>query len=136
MAVPFPAVRHVTCWLDRPQPAPGWGRFSEQGDHLVWRRGATLLVPPEAEKGRSQVASVRTASPERCGRGRRGFKSERQQGKIRTDTAREWNSRRRASVCSPWAIEEESNMPVLLLWAVPAVIVVGGVGYYLVRVVH
>jgi hypothetical protein len=29
-----------------------------------------------------------------------------------------------------------SNMPVLLLWAVPAVIVVGGVGYYLVRVVH
>jgi hypothetical protein len=24
-------------------------------------------------------------------------------------------------------------MPVLLLWAVPAVIVVGGVGYYLVR---
>ena len=29
-----------------------------------------------------------------------------------------------------------SNMPVLLLWAVPAVIVFGGVGYYLVRVVH
>jgi len=27
-------------------------------------------------------------------------------------------------------------MPVLLLWAVPAVIVVGGVGYYLVPVVH
>ena len=27
-------------------------------------------------------------------------------------------------------------MPVLLLWAVPAVIVVGGVGYYLVRAVH
>jgi hypothetical protein len=27
LAVPFPAVRHVTYWLDRPQPAPGWGRF-------------------------------------------------------------------------------------------------------------
>jgi hypothetical protein len=34
------------------------------------------------------------------------------------------------------ADEEEAYMPVLLLWAVPAVIVVGGVGYYLVRVVH
>jgi hypothetical protein len=34
------------------------------------------------------------------------------------------------------AAEEEAFMPVLLLWAVPAVIVVGGVGYYLVRVVH
>jgi hypothetical protein len=34
-----------------------------------------------------------------------------------------------------WATEE-SNMPVLLLWAVPAVIVVGGVGYYLVHAVH
>jgi hypothetical protein len=31
---------------------------------------------------------------------------------------------------------EEALMPVLLLWAVPAVIVVGSVGYYLVRVVH
>jgi hypothetical protein len=29
-----------------------------------------------------------------------------------------------------------SSMPVLLLWAVPAVIVFGGVGYYLIRVVH
>jgi hypothetical protein len=28
------------------------------------------------------------------------------------------------------------QMPVLLLWAVPAVIVVGGVGYYLVRAVN
>src|SRR5215216_843386 len=28
------------------------------------------------------------------------------------------------------------RMPVLLLWAGPAVIVVGGVGYYLVRAVH
>jgi len=27
-------------------------------------------------------------------------------------------------------------MPVLLLWAVPAVIVVGGVGYYFVSVVN
>jgi len=32
--------------------------------------------------------------------------------------------------------KEEAYMPVLLLWAVPAVIVVGGVGYYLVRAVH
>jgi hypothetical protein len=30
---------------------------------------------------------------------------------------------------------EESIMPVLL-WAVPAVIFVGGVGYFLVRAVH
>jgi hypothetical protein len=34
------------------------------------------------------------------------------------------------------ADEEEMYMPVLLLWAVPAVIVVGGVGYYLVHAVH
>lgn len=27
-------------------------------------------------------------------------------------------------------------MPVLLLWAVPAVIFVGGVGYFLVRATH
>jgi hypothetical protein len=27
VAVPFPAVRHITYWLDRPQPAPGWGHF-------------------------------------------------------------------------------------------------------------
>ena len=31
---------------------------------------------------------------------------------------------------------KEAYMPVLLLWAVPTVIVVGGVGYYFVRVVH
>jgi len=31
---------------------------------------------------------------------------------------------------------EEALMPVPLLWARPAAIVVGGVGYYLVRVVH
>lgn len=31
---------------------------------------------------------------------------------------------------------EETSMPVLILWAVPAVVVIGGVGYYLVRAVH
>lgn len=32
---------------------------------------------------------------------------------------------------------EEENMPAfLILWAVPAVIVIGGVGYYLVRAVN
>jgi hypothetical protein len=31
---------------------------------------------------------------------------------------------------------EETTVPVLLLWAVPAVVVIGGLGYYLVRVVH
>jgi hypothetical protein len=31
---------------------------------------------------------------------------------------------------------EESAMPVLIMWAVPAVIVIGGVGYFLVRAVH
>ena len=44
-----------------------------------------------------------------------------------------WQS---AGVASLRANEEEAYMPVLLLWAVPAVIVVGGVGYYLVRAVH
>jgi predicted membrane protein len=34
------------------------------------------------------------------------------------------------------AFEEETKMPVLILWAVPAVIFVGGVGYLLVRAVH
>jgi hypothetical protein len=39
VAVPFPAVRHITYWLDRPQPAPGWGRFFES-----WRSpGAASL---------------------------------------------------------------------------------------------
>jgi hypothetical protein len=28
------------------------------------------------------------------------------------------------------------KMPILLVWAVPAVIVVGGIGYYLVHAVH
>jgi hypothetical protein len=31
---------------------------------------------------------------------------------------------------------EEADMPVLILWAVPAVVVIGGVGYFLVRAVH
>jgi hypothetical protein len=31
---------------------------------------------------------------------------------------------------------EESAMPVLIMWAVPAVVVIGGVGYFLVRAVH
>jgi hypothetical protein len=40
-------------------------------------------------------------------------------------------------VFSLWANEEEeAHMPVLLLWAVPTVIVVGGVGYYFLRAVH
>jgi hypothetical protein len=34
------------------------------------------------------------------------------------------------------ADEEEAYMPVLLLWAVPTVIVVGGLGYYFLRVVQ
>jgi predicted membrane protein len=41
-----------------------------------------------------------------------------------------------AGVYSPRANEEETDMPVLIMWAIPAVIVVGGVGYYLVRAVH
>jgi hypothetical protein len=32
--------------------------------------------------------------------------------------------------------QEEAKMPVLIMGAIPAVIVVGGVGYYLVRAVH
>jgi prolipoprotein diacylglyceryltransferase len=31
---------------------------------------------------------------------------------------------------------EEEMMPVLILWAVPTIIVVGGVGYFLVHTVH
>lgn len=31
---------------------------------------------------------------------------------------------------------EDETMPVLLLWAVPTVLVIGGVGYYFLRVVH
>src|SRR6266446_3512276 len=37
LAVPFPAVRHVTYWLDRPQPAPAGAVSSSPGDHLVER---------------------------------------------------------------------------------------------------
>ena len=37
----------------------------------------------------------------------------------------------------PWEwVAEEKHMPALLLWAVPAVILIGGTGYYLLRVVH
>jgi hypothetical protein len=31
---------------------------------------------------------------------------------------------------------EEGVMPVLILWAVPAVIFVGGVGYFLIHATH
>ena len=30
-------------------------------------------------------------------------------------------------------LNEASNMPVLILWALPAVVVIGGVGYFLVH---
>jgi hypothetical protein len=36
----------------------------------------------------------------------------------------------------PRAEAQESVMPVLIMWAVPAVIFIGGVGYFLVRAVH
>ncbi|MDA9542972.1 hypothetical protein ACM43_00020, partial [Bradyrhizobium sp. CCBAU 45321] len=32
--------------------------------------------------------------------------------------------------------KEEETMPVVLLWAVPTVLVIGGVGYYFLRVVQ
>jgi len=35
-----------------------------------------------------------------------------------------------------WANVEEPQMPVFIMWAVPAVIVIGGVSYYLIRAVH
>ena len=31
---------------------------------------------------------------------------------------------------------EEAEMPIFIMWAIPAVVVIGGVGYYLVRAVH
>jgi hypothetical protein len=31
---------------------------------------------------------------------------------------------------------EEETMPVFILWAVPAVVVIGGVGYYVLRAAH
>ena len=37
---------------------------------------------------------------------------------------------------SLWAIVEEARMPIFIMWAVPAVIVLGGVSYYLIRVVQ
>jgi hypothetical protein len=37
---------------------------------------------------------------------------------------------------SSGAFEEETSMPVILLWAVPTVVFIGGVGYLLVRAVH
>jgi hypothetical protein len=33
-------------------------------------------------------------------------------------------------------MKEEETMPVLLLWAVPAVLVIGGVGYYVIQAAH
>ncbi len=32
--------------------------------------------------------------------------------------------------------KEEEVMPVVLLWAVPTILVIGGVSYYFLRVVH
>jgi len=37
------------------------------------------------------------------------------------------------SVISPCIKQRRGTMPVLLLWAVPAVIVIGGAGYWLVH---
>jgi hypothetical protein len=73
-----PAVRHVTWWLDRPQPAPGWGRFSEQrtSSGLAARRYG--FRSPEAEREGGHKLRRLERPPERCCRGRRGFKSERQ----------------------------------------------------------
>jgi hypothetical protein len=33
-----------------------------------------------------------------------------------------------------WGETEESKMPVILLWAIPTMIVIGGASYYLLRV--
>jgi hypothetical protein len=44
------------------------------------------------------------------------------------DIGNKWQQARVSSMTA--ADEEEAYMPVLLLWAVPAVIVVGGGGYY------
>jgi hypothetical protein len=35
-----------------------------------------------------------------------------------------------------WANRRRRQMPVLLLWGIPAVIFVGGVGYFLVHATH
>jgi hypothetical protein len=62
LAVPFPAVRHVTYWLDRPQPAPGWGRLFERS---AWCETAESRYPatsanPHLEK---HIAVRTTLSP-------------------------------------------------------------------------
>ncbi|MDB6099931.1 MAG: hypothetical protein JWN58_2634 [Gammaproteobacteria bacterium] len=41
-----------------------------------------------------------------------------------------------ARVTLSWANDEERTLPVLLLWGIPAVIFVGGVGYFLVHATH
>ena len=50
LAVPFPAVRHVTYWLDRPQPAPAGAVSSSPGDHLVERSDSLRFRRPANEK--------------------------------------------------------------------------------------
>lgn len=50
VAVPFPAVRHVTYWLDRPQPAPAGAASLSAGDHLVERRGLRLSASLKERK--------------------------------------------------------------------------------------
>ncbi|MBR0875042.1 hypothetical protein JQ633_32115, partial [Bradyrhizobium tropiciagri] len=47
----------------------------------------------------------------------------------RTDTVRN----RLESTFRHYGQQLEKKMPVLILWAVPAVLVVGGVGYFLVH---
>ena len=55
-------------------------------------------------------------------------------GTIGSEIGNKWQLQ---SVYVSWEWEtEEKHMPVLLLWAVPAIIVVGGTGYYLLRAVH
>jgi hypothetical protein len=55
-----------------------------------------------------------------------------------TKLTTEWigNKRKYDSVPFMWAIMEEARMPVFIMWAVPAVIVLGGDSYYFIRVVH
>jgi hypothetical protein len=49
-------------------------------------------------------------------------------------STREQTAKRQRS--SLWAIMEEARMPIFIMWAVPAVIVLGGVSYYLIRVIQ
>lgn len=46
-----------------------------------------------------------------------------------------FTNREQVAICRIIDVQEteETNMPVLLLWAVPAVIVIGGAGYWLVH---